>query len=574
MTAGTAATGMRCRDVGSRPWRKVPEGFRPWRRAPDGLRPWRRAPSSRGPTGLRTLGSLGALRPLGPVVVAAVLLAVLSRPAVARDGDGSWFRRYPLPAGSQPWSLAVTRDGTVWVTLTGTRRLGALDPVTGRWRFVDLPPAVRQPARLAAGPDGALWLTDNDFGQDPPAVLYRYEPAAARAGPGGGRASGRWRAYPLPFAGASAALPTREGVWVIQFQGNRLARLDPATGRVEAHRMPLPEHPWPSTWDLDRDADGRLWTVSPRTGTVYRFDPRDATWASFALPPDVAGPAGVAVTPDGTGVWVTEHGGRTIGRLDVATRAWVPLLTPPAPPGEEIQATRPNDLEWDAEGRLWVALHTGNALARIDPTSATLELFPFPATEPKTWVQWLARAPDGALWFAAYGRDYVGRADPAALPLVQLAATAEAVRVAPGATVGVRLALVDPQRIGGGRVDWEVADLPRGWQARWEERGPGAARVRLVVERGAEAGVYPVVVAARLGDGRVVTRTVRLEVAPEAALPWATLAGFGALVGALTVGWIGVLAGIRGERARRWASRSSPAGAAGGDPPGDEADPA
>ena len=151
---------------------------------------------------------------------------------------------------------------------------------------------------------------------------------------------------------------------------------------------------------------------------------------------------------------------------------------------------------------------------------------------------------------------------------------AEAVRVAPGATVGVRLALVDQQRIGGGRVDWEVADLPRGWQARWEERGPGAARVRLVVARGAEAGVYPVVMAARLGDGRVVTRTVRLEVAPEAALPWATLAGFGALVGALTVGWIGVLAGIRGERARRWASRSSPAGAAGGDPPGDEADPA
>ncbi|HEY8552717.1 MAG TPA: SMP-30/gluconolactonase/LRE family protein [Thermaerobacter sp.] len=483
--------------------------------------------------------------------MAAVLLTALARPAAARDGaEAAWFRRYPLPAGSRPWSLAVTPDGTVWVTLTGTRRLGALEPATGRWRFVDLPPAVRQPARLAAGPDGSLWLTDNDFGQDPPAVLYRYQPPGDRPGREEGRATPGWRAYPLPFAGASAPLATREAVWVIQFQGNRLGRLDPATGRVRTYALPLPDHPWPSTWDLDRDADGRLWTVSPRTGTVYRFDPRKEAWASFALPPDVAGPAGVAVTPDVTGVWVTEHGGRTIGRLDLATRAWVPLLTPPAPAGEEIQATRPNDLEWDAEGRLWVALHTGNALARIDPTSATLELFPFPATEPKTWVQWLARARDGAIWFAAYGRDYVGRVDPAALPPVQLSATAEAVRVAPGATVGVRLALVYPEGGRGGRVAWEVADLPRGWEARWEERGPGAARVRLMVPRGTEAGVYPVVVAARLGDGRVVTRTVRLEVSPEASLPWATLAGFGALVGALTVGWIGVLAGIRGQRAR------------------------
>ncbi|WP_040826186.1 SMP-30/gluconolactonase/LRE family protein [Thermaerobacter subterraneus] len=479
----------------------------------------------------------------------ALLAAVMGagRPAGAATGGTGWFDRYPLPPGSKPWAVTVAPDGTVWVTLTGSRRLGGLDPATGRWRFVAMPREVRQPARLAAAPDGSLWLTDNDFGRDPAATAWRFVPNATSG------SGGRWQAYPLPFAGAAAVLPAGDAVWLLQFQGNRLGRLDPATGRVEVVPLPLPDYPWPSTWDLARDEAGRLWTVSPRTGTVYRFDPRDGTWATFALPPDVAGPAGVAVTPDGEGVWVTEHGGRTIGRLDVTTRAWVPLLTPPAPPGEEIQATRPNDLEWDGQGRLWAALHTGNALARIDPATSTMELFQLPAAEPQSWVQWLARGPDGAIWFAAYGRDYVGRVDPRAWPVIQLAAGVEATHLVPAGTASVNATLVQPARgeTGGpasGPVTWEVADRPRGWETVWEERGPAAARLRLTVPRDAEPGVYPLVLAARVAPERVVTRTVRVQVVPQAALPWQALAALGAMAGALVVGWLGVLAGIQSQR--------------------------
>ena len=454
----------------------------------------------------------------------------------------AWFDRFPLPPGSQPWSVAVGRDGTVWVVLQGSRQLAALDPATGRWRHAALPRGVR-PARVAVSPDGSVWLTDNDFGRDPGRKLWRYRPGA-----------GTWQAYELPFAGAAAVLVDDRGqVWTGQFQGNRLGRLDPRTGRVETWTLPLPEYPWSSIWDLDMDEQGRVWTVSPRTGSVYRLDPRDGSLAEFPLPPDVAGPAGLAVTPAGDGVWVTEHGDRTIGRLDVATGAWVPLLTPPAPAAEEIRATRPNDLEWDRRGHLWVALHTGNALARIDPANATLHLFPLPAGEPKSWVQWLARGPDGALWFAAFGRDYVGRVDPSRLAAPQLSATAERQRLAPGEETRVSLAVVAPPgEEGGGAAagaatapEWQVLDLPRGWSADWEERGSSAARARLRVPGDAEPGLYAAVLGVALPDGTVVTRTVRVEVVPGTGGAWAVVAGFAGMVAALTVGWLGVAADLR-----------------------------
>ncbi|HEY8488373.1 MAG TPA: hypothetical protein VIL38_04795, partial [Thermaerobacter sp.] len=101
-----------------------------------------------------------------------------------------------------------------------------------------------------------------------------------------------------------------------------------------------------------------------------------------------------------------------------------------------------------------------------------------------------------------------------------------------------------------GAVEWTVFDVPRGWGVQWEERGRDAARARVAVPRDAEAGVYPLVVAAQVEGRGLVTRTVRVQVAAGSALPWSTLAGFGALVGALVVGWMGVLAGVQAERRR------------------------
>lgn len=494
-----------------------------------------------------------------------------------------WFERFALPPGSEPWSIAVGPDGTVWTVLSGTRQLAALDPDTGRWRRIPVPRGV-QPARLAVDGANQVWLTDNHFGRQPGRRLWRYRPDRDR-----------WDSLALPFAGAAAILADHRGsVWLAQFQGNRVARLDPRSGRVQVWTLPLPEEPWSSVWDLALDPRGAVWTVSPRTGVLYRLDPGTGAVRAFPLPADVDGPAGLAVTAGGDAVWVTEHGGRAIGVLDTATGAWTESWTPQAPPGEEIRATRPNDLEWDAQGQLWAALHTGNALVRLDPSSATLRWLPFPAGESRTWVQWLAAGPDGSLWFAAFGRDYVGRVRPERLGRAQLTLSAAAQRLRPGAATEVFLEArvqVDPPRSrpaaaqepagGGGSprpaaldstphpVEWRAWELPTGWRFDWTAGRSTApqARGRLILPRDAEPGLYHVLLGTTLSDGTWLVRTWRVAVIRSGEQAWATVGGWAGMVAALALGWLGVAADLRrrGTRvdrperhARRGGTKSPP----------------
>lgn len=481
-----------------------------------------------------------------------------SQRVVVRQED--WFQRYPLPEGSRPWSIAVGPDSVVWIVLQRSRELASLNPRSRRLVRIPVPSGVR-PARLQVAADGSVWLTDNDFGLHGSRFLWRYLPDR-----------NEWRSYELPFAGAAPLVIGGDGaVWTGQFQGNRLARLDPVSGRVQAWNMPLPAEPGSSVWDLDVDRSGRLWTVSPRAGVVLAFDHGRQEFRRYSLPPDVIGPAGLAVAPGGDAVWVTEHGGRVIGRLDLSTGAFTAVLTRTAPAAEGSRATRPNDLEWDRQGQLWAALHTGNALARVDPATGSMREFPLP--EPRAWVQWLARGPDGAIWFAAYGRDYVGRVDPDRLTNPVLAVAVERARLAPGATTRV-VFFVSAEGTGeagrppaageagpgrarqdatrSGKPRWQAFDVPPGWDLEWTATRGDGAEARITVARNAEPGPYDLVLGAVLPDGTALVRTVRVEVAAAApAGSWWTVAGFAGMLLALSAGWLEVARDLRAARRRR-----------------------
>jgi virginiamycin B lyase len=66
--------------------------------------------------------------------------------------------------------------------------------------------------------------------------------------------------------------------------------------------------------------DGTVWFTAQSAGKLGRLDPRTGKSDLIALGPDAA-PHGVIVGPDGGAAWVTEGGQNAIARVDPATRA-------------------------------------------------------------------------------------------------------------------------------------------------------------------------------------------------------------------------------------------------------------
>ena len=121
----------------------------------------------------------------------------------------------------------------------------------------------------------------------------------------------------------------------------------------------------------------------------------------IALGPGAA-PHGVIVGPDGA-AWVTEGGQNAIARVDPATRA-VKLFPLP----KERRDANLNTATFDRQGVLWFTGQNG-VYGRLDPKSGTMSVFDAPRG---TGPYGIATTPDGEVFFASLAGSYLGQIDP------------------------------------------------------------------------------------------------------------------------------------------------------------------
>ena len=93
----------------------------------------------------------------------AGLLGVLATPgAQAASGMplGSFETYKPAPfAGSGPWGVAAGPDGAMWITELQGNAIGRI-AMDGRVAQFPIPTPGANPFDVAAGPDGAMWFTE------------------------------------------------------------------------------------------------------------------------------------------------------------------------------------------------------------------------------------------------------------------------------------------------------------------------------------------------------------------------------------------------------------------------------
>lgn len=132
--------------------------------------------------------------------------------------------------------------------------------------------------------------------------------------------------------------PATDHLWLVEDSGDRIAKLDPKTGRLHWITVPgAPQHPQgPHT--INTDPDGNIWISLEESYALARLDPKSEQWRVYL----------------GFGDFSVAHDTCLDYNRLVA---------------------------FDSKGRLWLTLIGQNELASLDPKTGTIQRFPMPKKE-------------------------------------------------------------------------------------------------------------------------------------------------------------------------------------------------
>jgi virginiamycin B lyase len=167
------------------------------------------------------------------------------------DRSSGKFTEYRMSGG--PYGIALDKLGKVWVCRMGADKMGIIDSKTGKIGELYMGPGA-MPRRVAAAPDGSLWVTLYGNGRlahiDPAAakVVREYEmPAGERGGP-----------YAVAVDGAGRVLAS-------EIERDTVAMLDPKTGQFRVFRLPSRNV---GIRKAIVDAQGRFWYMGSHNGRL------------------------------------------------------------------------------------------------------------------------------------------------------------------------------------------------------------------------------------------------------------------------------------------------------------------
>lgn len=266
--------------------------------------------------------------------------------AVKIDPNTLEMTDYVLPRGAAPYSIASDSKGTLWITAHGIEMLLELHPEKAEV-ISHQPPS-----------HGFLIHINVDhkddtvfFCQPGSNLIVSYHPNRG------------FREYAIPTKNSGPGrmdFDSKRNVWFPELYTNKLARLDPKTGKIDEWDLPT-KNALPAYSRVD--AQDNVWVSMPMADKIGVF--KDGKWKEFAIPTkESIVSSNIA---DGNGIiWFTQGGwrgsagGNKIGRLDPATGS-VEELSLPTPNAQ------PLGMIIDRTGTIWFEQSSGGKISRIKP---------------------------------------------------------------------------------------------------------------------------------------------------------------------------------------------------------------
>ena len=151
-----------------------------------------------------------------------------------------------------PYGITLDKAGNVWFCRMGDHKLGKLDPKSGQMTELATGPG-SAPRRIAAAPDGMLWVTLYGNGK-----LVKVDPAAMKI----------VKQYQLPAGDAGPYAVTIDAagmVWVNEINTDTVVRLNPANEEMRVVKLPSKNV---GIRKMIVDASGRLWYMGSHNGRL------------------------------------------------------------------------------------------------------------------------------------------------------------------------------------------------------------------------------------------------------------------------------------------------------------------
>ena len=248
----------------------------------------------------------------------------------------------------------------------------------------NLPTAAAQPQDIVQGPDGNMWFAErgvNKIGRisgTNPGAIQEFDIAAGGMAPD------------IIVVGPDGAL------WYTEQGSSSVGRMPPGNpaGVTRFAGMGIIQ-----PRGIAVGPDGNLWVADADAATpdVHRISPAGAAVGAPIALPVGTNPRGIALGPDGD-MWVGDFNTPRVIRI---TTGVVPAVDPLA--GFPVPAGTPIDVIGGADGNIWYA-GQGTTVGKVTPTG-TATAYVSKGVDPFG----LTLGPDGAVWFAEFQGNAVGR---------------------------------------------------------------------------------------------------------------------------------------------------------------------
>jgi streptogramin lyase len=286
---------------------------------------------------------------------------------------------YPIPTpGAQPDDMTLGPDANLWFAETAGNKIGRITRAGAISEFDGLAPG-SQPTAVAAGPDGDIWFTERALAR-PTGKIGRMTAAGVLVAEYAAGITG----HPLVIA----AGPDGK-LWFTESPGNKIGRIDPATGAVDEYAVPTPLS---APWEIAAGPDGNLWFTERLGNKIGRIAP-DGVITEFPVPTPASQPNTIRPGPDPNPADDCAYQRDALGETGFAAR----------------YATFGGCVSRLATTKtLWFSEQAANRLARITTDG---DIFEYPLPTPSSQPVGLAEGPDGAVWFAEFAANKIGRLD-------------------------------------------------------------------------------------------------------------------------------------------------------------------
>ena len=323
-----------------------------------------------------------------------------------RSNENKYIKEFIIPTPcSAPIGITSDINGNIWFSETNSSKIGKYNPMRNEFTEYTITNTdnIRiQSWSLVFDKEENLWFTDHSNN-----LIWEYDVK-----------NGIFNNYTIPTRNSYPVqiLEDDKGMlWISEIYGNKIAQINKTkirqnnlNGIVEIE----PPEKLELLGGIFIDDKNRIWFTMltyPFVGKIAAYDQETDEFEIIELPEGITSPVGIVGDNKGI-IWINDHGSSHFVEYNTDTKSFMKFSTSI---GKTAFAnTLPYWNSIDSKGNMWMNLHQGNAIAKLDRKTGALIEYNIP-TRNEDWgnqsntLQFTIDNNDN-IWFTEWTENKIG----------------------------------------------------------------------------------------------------------------------------------------------------------------------